>query len=170
MKPTKSQAVAVLCLGAFGGWSLGALAGCATEQAYAAPCEAHTGAAKKECRAAQAKRDRMPYPPKVTWQEALDRLTPYEESALLAIGECEMGTGPQVRAGKYGPKSGRWSRLRWGLNLPRFSTAFGIWNGNGAYITATTGYRFPEATPAEGVLNAAALARRYGFSAWACHR
>lgn len=170
MKPTKSQAVAVLCLGAFGGWALGALTGCATEAAYAAPCAKHTGSAAQACHKAQAKRKAMPYPPRPTWAEALARMSANEEAALLSIGECEMGTGPQVRAGKHGPSGGRWSRLRWGLSLPRYSTAFGIWNGNGPFITRTTGYAFPERTPAEGVLGAVALAREYGFSAWACYR
>ena len=50
-----------------------------------------------------------------------------------------------------------------------YSTAFGIANVNGAYIrSATGGYSFPGATPAEEALGALALGRRYGWSAWSC--
>jgi len=100
-------------------------------------------------------------------------MTPYEEETLLRIGECEMGTQRNdVRAwGPHGPRSGRWASLRWGLDLPRYSTAFGIANVNGPYITATTGFAFPGRTPAEEVLGALALAKglAHGFSGWGCY-
>jgi hypothetical protein len=139
------------------------------------PCDKHTTSTtptKKECLRAY-KRSRVEYPKSPTWSEAMARMTPYEERSLLAIGRCEMGeySRPTKRKSKAHPPVGsRWATLRYGLSLPRYSTAFGIWNGNGAYIRSETGYSFPGATPAEAVLGATALARRYGFSAWACHR
>lgn len=135
------------------------------------PCAEHEGAAKKAC-AKQLKRDAMAYPPKPRWSEAMKRMTSYEQATLLRIGRCEMGEqANDVKAwGKHGPAAGPWSRLRWGLNLPRYSTAFGIWNGNGHYIRSETSYSFPGATPAEEVLGAMALARgpARGFSGWGC--
>ncbi len=136
----------------------------------AKPCGEHRGQAKAACLKHRAAQE---YPPRVTWAEAMDRLTAYEEATLLRIGTCEMGTQRNdVRKwGPHGPRSGPWASLRWGLNLPTYSTAFGIWNGNGAYIRqATGGYSFPGRTPAEEVLGAIALAKgpAQGFSGWGC--
>ena len=139
--------------------------------ATAAPCGKHKGDKREAClehRAAQ------PFPKDVTWNEALARLTDYEEAALLRIGLCEMGTQRNdVRAwGVHGPKGGKWASLRWGLNLPVYSTAFGIANVNGPYIRQTTGFAFPGRTPAEELLGAMALADgpARGFSGWGCGR
>lgn len=141
----------------------------AASPASAKPCGKHTGAAKQTClkhRASQA------YPPRVTWSEAMARMTDYEEATLLRIGTCEMGTQRNdVRAwGASGPRSGPWAQLRWGVDYPVYSTAFGIANVNGPYIRATTGYAFPGRTPAEEVLGALALAKgpARGFSGWGC--
>ena len=140
--------------------------------AHGTPCSEHQGAAKKACKA-QLGRDAMAYPPRPTWAEAMKRLTPYEQATILRIGRCEMGEQRNdVKAwGKHGPAGGPWARLRWGLHLSRYSTAFGIWNGNGPYITrATGGYTFPGRTPAEEVLGVIALAKgpAQGFSGWGC--
>jgi hypothetical protein len=148
--------------------------------AVSAPCEKHTKATdvtKAQCLAAyktKAKRARMAFPPRPTWSEALARLNAYEERSLLAIGRCEMGTrSPGYTKAKRGfpPASSPWARLRWGLDYSRYSTAFGIWNGNGHFIRRTTGYAFPGRTPAEELLGAMALADgpARGFSGWACH-
>lgn len=154
------------------------LAGVASSapKSSAKPCYKHTKATKPtkaQCLKAY-KRAKLKYPPKPTWNEALARMSAYEKRALLSIGVCEMSTRPvtyrKTPTKGHPPAKSRWASLRWGLNLPRYSSAFGIWNGNGAFIRAETGYSFPGATPAEGVLGAVALARRYGFSAWACHR
>lgn len=135
-----------------------------TPDANAAPCAAHTAETTPTRAACLAARARLAFPARPTWADFTARATAYEEATLLRIGECEMGTGEKVAAAP-----GRWSRLRWGLNLPRYSTAFGIANVNGAYIrSATGGYSFPGATPAEEALGALALARRYGFPAWGC--
>jgi len=135
------------------------------------PCAEHEGAAKKAC-AKQLKRDAMAYPPAPRWSEAMKRLTPYEQATILRIGRCEMGEqANDVKAwGKHGPAGGPWARLRWGLSLSRYSTAFGIWNGNGPYIRQTTGYAIPGATPAEEVLGVIALAKgpARGFTGWGC--
>lgn len=151
---------------------VGSLLTFSVSPAAAKPCAEHVGAAKKAC-AKQLKRDAMPYPPRPTWSEAMKRLTPYEQTTILRIGRCEMGEQHNdVKAwGKHGPASGPWARLRWGLSLPRYSTAFGIWNGNGAYIRQETGgYAFPGRTPAEEVLGVIALAKgpARGFSGWGC--
>ena len=160
----------VLRAAVIGGLS-SALALIAASPAAAKPCAEHEGAAKKAC-AKQLKRDAMAYPPKPRWSEAMKRLSPWEQATLLRIGRCEMGEqANDVKAwGKHGPSAGPWSRLRWGLDLPRYSTAFGIWNGNGHYIRSETAYSFPGATPAEEVLGAMALARgpARGFSGWGC--
>lgn len=143
-----------------------------TTTATAAPCGKHRGDARAACLDARAK---QAYPPSPSWNEALARLTPYEEASLLAIGRCEMGTtSPGYTKPRRGfpPVASPWASLRWGLNYSRYSTAFGIWNGNGAYIrSATGGYSFPGATPAEELLGAKALADgpARGFSGWACH-
>jgi hypothetical protein len=167
-------------IGVFGGVLAAGLL-LAPGTASAKPCEKHTKytkVTKAECvkaHRAQVKRDRMAFPPRPTWTEALDRLNAYEERSLLAIGRCEMGTrSPGYKQAKRGfpPASSPWARLRWGLDYSRYSTAFGIWNGNGAYIRrATGGYAFPGRTPAEELLGAKALADgpARGFSGWACH-
>jgi hypothetical protein len=140
--------------------------------ATAAPCAKHRGDAREACLDARAK---QAFPTSPSWNEALARLTPYEEASLLAIGRCEMGTtSPGYTKPRRGfpPVASPWASLRWGLNYSRYSTAFGIWNGNGAYIrSATGGYSFPGATPAEELLGAKALADgpARGFSGWACH-
>lgn len=128
---------------------------------------------RRACLAAY-KRARLDYPPRPTWREAMARTSRTERAVMLRIGRCEMGTRspgykrPPTKG--HPPARSPWASLRWGLDLPRYSSAFGIWNGNGAYIRqATGGYSFPGATPAEGLLGAVALARRYGFSAWACY-
>ena len=156
------------------GLGLGHMATVGTEAAYAKPCGKHANE-KRVTRAAclkQLKRNRMDWPPRPTWAEAMKRLTPYEQATILRIGRCEMGEQRNdARAwGKHGPTAGPWARLRWGLNLPRYSTAFGIWNGNGHYIRRTTSYAFPGRTPAEEVLGAVALAKgpARGFSGWGC--
>lgn len=136
-----------------------------TPGASATPCGAHTAKTTPTKAACLAARARVAFPARPTWTDFTARATAYEEATLLRIGECEMGTGPKVAGAP-----GRWSRLRWGLDLPTYSTAFGIANVNGAYIrSATGGYSFPGATPAEEALGALALARRYGFSAWGCY-
>jgi hypothetical protein len=134
-----------------------------TPGASAAPCGAHTAKTTPTKAACLAARARVAFPARPTWADFTARATAYEEATLLRIGECEMGTGPKVAGAP-----GRWSRLRWGLDLPTYSTAFGIANVNGAYIRTTTGYAFPGATPAEEALGALALGRRYGWSAWGC--
>jgi len=150
---------------------MAALVGSISSTAAAAPCAKHQAAAKKAC-VKQLARDRMAYPPRPTWAEATKRLTPYQQATILRIGRCEMGeqrNNPKAW-GNHGPAGGPWARLRWGLNLPRYSTAFGIWNGNGHYIRRTTGYSFPGRTPAEEVLGVIALANgpARGFSGWGC--
>lgn len=146
--------------------------------AMAKPCAKHPVKASKGkvTRAAclkQYKRDRTAYPKKPTWNEALKRTSPTEQAVMYRIGVCEMGTRspgykkPPTKG--HPPAKSKWANLRWGLDLPRYSSAFGIWNGNGRYINSATGYSFPGATPAEGLMGAVALARRYGFSAWACY-
>jgi len=121
----------------------------------------------------QWKRTHTAYPKKPTWNEALKRTSPTEQAVMYRIGVCEMGTRspgykkPPTKG--HPPAKSKWAKLRWGLDLPRYSSAFGIWNGNGRYINSATGYSFPGATPAEGLMGAVALARRYGFSAWACY-
>ena len=138
--------------------------------AQAKPCAKHRGDARAACLKHRAAQE---YPPRPTWTEAMARLTAYEEATLLRIGTCEMGTQRNdVRAwGAHGPRSGAWASLRWGLDLPVYSTAFGIANVNGAYIRERTGgYGFPGRTPAEEVLGAIALAKgpARGFSGWGC--
>lgn len=97
-----------------------------------------------------------------TWQDFKSEATPYEYSTLKRIALCEMGSGPKV---KGSPWRVRWSR---GRTLPRYSSAFGIWNGNFAETKRITGLPWPTANPAAEATHALALARRYGFSAWAC--
>ena len=138
--------------------------------AQAKPCGKHRGDARAACLKHRAAQE---YPKSVMWAEAMARLTAYEEATLLRIGTCEMGTQRNdVRAwGVHGPRSGPWASLRWGLDLPVYSTAFGIANVNGAYIRERTGgYGFPGRTPAEEVLGAIALAKgpARGFSGWGC--
>jgi len=177
---TLAIAAAVACL----------LPGCAaSDQAAAAtttatrPCalhpvtivrREHTGGPVTRRACLQAyRRARLDYPPRPTWREAMARTSEEERAVMLRIGRCEMSTrpAPARRESKaHPPTSSPWARLRWGLDLPRYSTAFGIWNGNGAYIRqVTSGYSFPGATPAEELLGAVALARRYHYSAWSCY-
>ena len=152
--------------------ALAVLGSFAASPAAAVPCGKHKGDKLAACKSARAK---QAYPKSPTFGEALARLSDYEERSLLAIGRCEMGTrAPGYTKARRGwPKaSSPWARLRWGLDYSRYSTAFGIWNGNGAYIRrATGGYSFPGRTPAEELLGAKALADgpARGFSGWACH-
>ena len=152
--------------------ALAVLGAFSAASASAVPCGKHKGDRLAACKKARAK---QAYPKAPTFGEALARLSDYEERSLLAIGRCEMGTtSPTWTKPRRGwPKpSSPWARLRWGLDYSRYSTAFGIWNGNGAYIRrATGGYAFPGRTPAEELLGAKALADgpARGFSGWACH-
>jgi len=97
-----------------------------------------------------------------TWQDFKDEATTYEYATLKRIALCEMGSGPKV---KGSPWRVRWSR---GTTLPKYSSAFGIWNGNFAETRRITGLPWPTTNPAVEAFHALALARRYGFSAWSC--
>lgn len=122
---------------------------------------------------AASKRDRLAYPPSPTWQEALDRTTDTEERVMLSIAHCEMGAQPRPRkrASKaHPPIRSKWSTVRWGLSYSKYSTGFGVWNGNFPEIKRITTYSLPGTSPAQELLGVVALARRYSFSAWACYR
>lgn len=130
--------------------------------------------AVSQCSQAQAKgsRDKVMYPPRPTWQEAIDRTTAVEERTMLRIAHCEMGA--QARPAKrlspaHPPVSSVWSTVRWGLSYSKYSTGFGVWNGNFPEIRRMTSYSLPGSSPAQELLGVVALARKYGFSAWACH-
>jgi len=181
-RPTTSQRIAALALGAMIGWGLGSAVDRASADHRA--CHAHPVRLSADDRLAgrtvtraqcvrQYRRTLTAYPTRPTWREAMRRMSRTERAVMYRIGVCEMGTrSPGYRRPPtkgHPPAGSRWASLRWGLDLPRYSTAFGIWNGNGRYINAETRYSFPGATPAEEVLGATALARRYGFSAWACY-
>lgn len=121
------------------------------------PCSKHVGEKKVACVKYRA---RQAYPARPTWADFRSRATAYEYATLHRIARCEMGDGPRVKGSPW--------RVRFGLVLPRYSSAFGIWNGNFAYTRSATGYSWPTAVPAEEAFHALALARRYGFSAWSC--
>ena len=171
------RAVMLSCAGIV---SLGSWASYA-QTAMAKPCAKHPVKVKNDSkgtvnRAAcmkRYKRGLTAYPKNPTWVEAMKRTSPTEQAVMYRIGVCEMSTRDpgytKPPTAGHPPAKSKWAKLRWGIDLPRYSSAFGIWNGNGRYINATTGYSFPGATPAEGLLGAVALARRYGFSAWACY-
>ena len=125
--------------------------------AQAKPCGKHRGDDRAACLKHRAAQE---YPPRPTWQDFRARSTAYEYDTLHRIARCEMGDGPQVKGSPW--------RVRFGLVLPRYSSAFGIWNGNFAYTRGATGYPWPTSNPAEEAFHALALARRYGFSAWSC--
>lgn len=125
--------------------------------APSAPCAKHVGEKRVACLKYRA---RQPYPSRPTWADFRSRATPYEYDTLHRIARCEMGEGPRVKGSPW--------RVRFGLVLPRYSSAFGIWNGNFTYTRAATGYDWPTSVPAEEAFHALALARRYGFSAWSC--
>ena len=125
--------------------------------ATAAPCAKHRGDAREACLEHRAK---QAYPPSPSWSDFRSRATSYEYATLHRIAKCEMGDGPRVKGSPW--------RVRFGLVLPRYSSAFGIWNGNFAYTREATGYPWPTSVPAEEAFHALALARRYGFSAWSC--
>ena len=143
--------VAIVALGALGATSATASA------APSAPCAKHVGEKRVACLKYRA---RQPYPSRATWADFRSRATPYEYDTLHRIARCEMGDGPRVKGSPW--------RVRFGLVLPRYSSAFGIWNGNFTYTRAATGYDWPTSVPAEEAFHALALARRYGFSAWSC--
>jgi hypothetical protein len=104
-------------------------------------------------------RAKDPYPRKPSWRDFKSRATPYEYATLRRIAVCEMG----------GSGRGEPWNVRWGVLYSKYSSAFGIWNGNFAYTRAATGYRWPTKNKAEEAFHALALAKRYGFSAWACY-
>jgi len=99
------------------------------------------------------------YPPKPTWADFKARATATEYSTLRRIAVCEEG----------GSGSGEPWNVRWGFQASRYSSAFGIWNGNFAYTRQVTKYNWPTSNKAEEAFHALALARRYGFSAWGCY-
>lgn len=123
--------------------------------ADAKPCQYHKGDSKKRClkhRAAD------PYPTAPTWKDFKSRATKYEYATLRRIAVCEMGG-----SGRGEP----WD-VRWGVLYRTYSSAFGIWNGNFAYTSRATGYKWPTSNKAEEAFHALSLARKYGFSAWVC--
>jgi hypothetical protein len=99
-----------------------------------------------------------PYPAHPKWSDFKRIATPYEFRTLRSIGLCEEGGSARREP---------WS-LRFGFRGGTYSSAYGIWNGNAAYIKQRTGYGFATGDPAVESLGALALARRYGFSAWGC--
>lgn len=122
---------------------------------------------------ARSERHKMMYPPRPSWQEALDRTTSVEEQTMLGIAHCEMGAQSRPakrRSREHPPVSSPWATVRWGLSYSRYSTGFGVWNGNFPEIRRMTSYSLPGSSPAQELLGVVALARKYGFSAWACHR
>lgn len=79
---------------------------------------------------------------------------PRMPAVLRRIGVCETG-------------------LRWDWSQPDYATAFGIhraaWSDYRRYVPGAP--RRPEqATPAQQVAVALAIARRVGYSAWGCYR
>ncbi len=141
-----------------------ALAGCVVlalpatgaAKASAKPCSKHAPSDKPSCLKAY-RRSQLEYPPKPTWREFKARAGAYY-APLRQIAVCEMGG-----TGKGEP----WD-VRWGVLYSKYSSAFGIWNGNFAYTSQATGYRWPTANKAEEAFHALALAKRYGLSAWGC--
>lgn len=120
------------------------------------PCAKHAPAKKPACLKAY-KRSKLEYPPRPTWAEFKNRAGGYY-APLRQIAVCEMGG-----TGKGEP----WD-VRWGLLYSKYSSAFGIWNGNFAYTSQATGYPWPTSNKAEEAFHALALAKRYGLSAWGC--
>lgn len=159
--------------------AIGIVHGCQQATAAASkPCGEHTAQTsptKKQCLRALV-RSKQAFPVDPTWAEAVARTTSRERSTLLAIARCEMGASraPSRRVSKHHPPvKSRWATVRFGLAYGRYSTGFGVWNGNFPEIrrmTAPGYYVLPGDSPAEELLGVAALARKYGFSAWSCYR
>jgi len=123
--------------------------------ADAKPCQYHRGDGKAKCLKHRALQQ---YPSAPTWKDFKSRATAYEYATLRRIAVCEMGG-----SGKGEP----WD-VKWGVLYSTYSSAFGIWNGNFAYTSQATGYKWPTSNKAEEAFHALSLARRYGFSAWGC--
>jgi hypothetical protein len=117
----------------------------------AAPCQAHTGAAKKAC-VKQYKRDRMEWPPKPTEAEIQRRIgmTQWRKAERVAV--CE--TGANWQHYPHGSYIG-------GMGM--FRSTYGIGQ-------AVTKYRWVHqgATKAEQIAIAYIVAQRFGWSAWTC--
>jgi hypothetical protein len=98
------------------------------------------------------------FPKHPRWADFQKEASTYEETVLRKIAQCEE------------PGSGKPWGVKWGMSASTYSSAFGIYNGNGSTMTRVTGYRFPSPVPAEEALNALVLLRIYGPSAWGCGR
>lgn len=142
----------------------------AAASADAKPCAEHTGDAKRACLVQHA-RDQQAWPRNPTWNEVARRSRAGELSTLRAIAECEQpGSGSHRHPRKYGPRE-RW-HTAWGINASStYTGAYGMFRGTAQYGASVTKYPMPgEATPAEETALAIAVMRRWGPSAWGCHR
>ena len=138
--------------------------------ADAKPCAAHEGAAKRACLVQHA-RNASAWPRMPTWSEIVRRSRPGELATLRAIAECEQpGAGTHPYAAKYGPRE-RW-HTAWGIHASStYTGAYGMFRSTAQYGANETGYPMPgAATPAQETALAIAVMRRWGPSAWGCHR
>ena len=122
---------------------------------------------------AQAKpRDRQAWPSNPTWAEVSQRARPGEILTLRRIAECEQpGSGSSPHAAKYEPPV-RW-RTAWGIHgaPARYQGAYGMFSSTYAAGSYVTKYPHPPvATPAQETAVAIVVMRRWGPSAWGCHR
>lgn len=142
----------------------------AAASADAKPCAEHTGDARAAC-ITQHARDTQRWPRNPTWSEVAKRSRPGELSTLRAIAECEQpGPGTHPYRPKYGPRE-RW-HTAWGIHAgSTYTGAYGMFRGTAQYGSTATGYPMPgAATPAQETALAIEVMRRWGPSAWGCHR
>jgi len=117
----------------------------------AAPCQAHTGAAKKAC-IKQLKRDRMDWPPRPSNAEIIKRIGIDQWRKAERVAYCET--------------AGNWQHYPNGSyigGLGMFRSTYGIGQAETKYRWVHEG-----ATKAEQIAIGYVVAQRYGWSAWGC--
>jgi hypothetical protein len=148
-----------------------ALAAIASVTADAKPCAKHEAQAKRACLSQHA-RDKQAWPRNITWAEVVKRSRPGELLTLRRIAECEQpGSGSHRHHRRYGPRE-RW-HTAWGIHgaPARYQGAYGMFSSTYAAGAYRTKYPHPPvATPAQETAVAIEVMRRWGPSAWGCHR
>ena len=126
--------------------------------AKGAPCAKHEGAAKQQCSKAakaQAKRDRLKFPPNPTKADVAKRVPDWQ--GFVRLGRCEQ-PGPS----RYG------DGVRWDHPGPTWGGGVGLYTRT--WQAAGSPYRVFSGDKWETILVSDAVRDRFGITAWGAWR